>query len=91
MPSSSGSLSAIALTVPSRLVSQFADLNRVHVLDAPREPGAVQFYAVWHPRVDKDPSHSWLRQVVRTVVGSAHGAASKEGLRFGWKSVDNQY
>ncbi len=61
----------LVLTVPARLVSQFADSSRTRVLDAPRELGDVQFYAVWHPRVDQDPSHSWLRRVVHTVAGAA--------------------
>jgi hypothetical protein len=39
------------------------------VLNAPRELGDLQFYPVWHPRLDKDPSHTWLRQVVRNVAG----------------------
>ena len=58
----------LILTVPARLVAQFADLSRVRVLDAPRELGAVQFHAVWHPRVDEDPSHMWLRGIVRSVA-----------------------
>ena len=28
-----------------------------------RELGDVQFYAIWHPRLDTDPSHSWLRGI----------------------------
>jgi DNA-binding transcriptional LysR family regulator len=48
--------------------SQIADSNLVRVLGAPREPGDVQFYAVWHPRVDEDPAHSWLRQVLPSVL-----------------------
>ncbi len=70
----------LILTVPARLVSQFADSSLIHVLDAPRELGDLEFYAVWHPRVDEDPSHSWLRQVLRTISstpGRPHGA-SKE-------------
>lgn len=58
----------LILTAPARLVAQFADPPRVRVLDAPRELGEVQFRAVWHPRVDGDPSHSWLRQLVSAVA-----------------------
>ena len=47
----------LILTVPARLVSQFADSSRVCVLGAPRELGDVQFHAVGHPRLDEDPSH----------------------------------
>jgi len=54
--------------VPARLVSQFADSSRVRVLEAPRELGAVQFHDVWHPRVNEDPSHLWLRGIVLDVA-----------------------
>jgi DNA-binding transcriptional LysR family regulator len=60
----------LVLTVPARLVSRFADSTRVRVLDAPRELGEVQFYAVWHPRLDTDPSHRWLRGIVHAVADS---------------------
>ena len=58
----------LVLTVPAQLVAHFADATTTRVLDAPRELGDLQFYAVWHPRLDNDPSHSWLRQVVGTVA-----------------------
>jgi DNA-binding transcriptional LysR family regulator len=58
----------LVLTVPARVVSQFADSSRVRILDAPRELGDVQFAAVWHPRVDSDPAHRWLRGIVRDVA-----------------------
>ena len=61
----------LILTVPARLVSQFADSTHVRVLDAPRELGNVEFHAVWHPRVDEDPSHVWLRGIVRSVAAGA--------------------
>jgi DNA-binding transcriptional LysR family regulator len=60
----------LVLTVPARVVSQFADSRRIRVLDAPRQLGVVQFYAVWHPRLDEDPSHIWLRQLVHAVATS---------------------
>ncbi|SPM33545.1 LysR family transcriptional regulator [Mycobacterium rhizamassiliense] len=64
----------LILTVPSRLVSQL-DSGRTKVLDAPRELGDVAFYAVWHPRVDNDPSHRWLREIVRGAAGPGRRAA----------------
>ncbi len=60
----------LVLTVPARLALQFAHPRRTRVLDAPRELGGVQFHAVWHPRLDEDPSQSWLRGIVRTVAGA---------------------
>jgi DNA-binding transcriptional LysR family regulator len=58
----------LVLTVPARLAAEFADPRRTRVLAAPRELGDLHFYAVWHPRVDQDPSHAWLRGIVRTVA-----------------------
>ncbi len=60
----------LVLTVPARLAAQFADPGRTRVFDAPRELGDVQFHAVWHPRLDEDPSHSWLRGILRTVASA---------------------
>jgi DNA-binding transcriptional LysR family regulator len=58
----------LVLTVPAQLAHHNADGAGTRVLAAPRELGELHFYAVWHPRFDRDPSHSWLRQLVRTVA-----------------------
>ena len=58
----------LVLTIPAQLVHHFTDATTTQVLEAPRELGDLQFYAVWHPRLDNDPSHSWLRQVLGTVA-----------------------
>ena len=57
----------LVLTIPARL-AHLADPAQTRTLAAPRELGELDFYAVWHPRFDADPSHSWLRQVVRSVA-----------------------
>ena len=57
----------LVLTIPARL-AHLADPALTRTLAAPRELGELDFYAVWHPRFDTDPSHSWLRQVVSTVA-----------------------
>jgi DNA-binding transcriptional LysR family regulator len=75
----------LVLTVPDRLASQFADPTHVRVLNAPRELGELHFYAVWHPRVDEDPSHVWLRGIVRTL--SSSGAATTPRRRRASKNV----
>jgi DNA-binding transcriptional LysR family regulator len=63
----------LVLTVPARLAHQTSDRVRACVLAAPRELGELRFYAVWHPRFDKDPSHSWLRDVVHAMAKSPAG------------------
>jgi len=61
----------LILTVPSQLAQHNADPAHTRVLAAPRELGELQFCAVWHPRFDQDPSHSWLRGIVRSVAAPA--------------------
>jgi DNA-binding transcriptional LysR family regulator len=58
----------LVLTVPARLVAHFTDPSTIHVFDAPSGLGEPQFYTVWHPRLDTDLSHSWLRDVIATVT-----------------------
>ena len=45
--------------VPSRLLRE--DDKRLAVLRPPVEVPGFDVIAVWHPRVDKDPAHRWLR------------------------------
>lgn len=58
----------LVLTFPARLVPLFADPTRISTVPAPREIPDLQFYAVWHPRVDNDPRHQWLRGLVRAAI-----------------------
>jgi DNA-binding transcriptional LysR family regulator len=60
----------LVLTVPARLVPHVGSPAQTRVLAAPSELGDLQFYAVWHPRLDDDPSHRWLRDTVRTVAAT---------------------
>lgn len=68
----------LVLTIPGRLVTRFADDARTCVLAAPREIGKLQFYAAWHPRLDNDPSHSWLRRIVSTVAAPESAPSQAE-------------
>jgi DNA-binding transcriptional LysR family regulator len=45
--------------VPSRLLSQ--NNKRLVVLHPPVDVPGFDVIAVWHPRVDKDIAHRWLR------------------------------
>lgn len=60
----------LLLTVPERVARRNADPAQTRILAAPRELSQLEFYAVWHPRFDQDPSHSWLRGVVRRASES---------------------
>ncbi|MGB8406970.1 MAG: LysR family transcriptional regulator [Mycobacterium sp.] len=60
----------LVLTIPARLVPHFTDPTCTQVLAAPPELGDLQFYAVWHPRLDGEPSHTWLRETVRIAAAA---------------------
>lgn len=61
----------LVLTFPARLVPLYVDPARTRVLRAPREIPEFPIYAVWHPRMDADPWHRWLRDAVREVTAAA--------------------
>lgn len=41
--------------------------------ELPIETSEIPISMLWHPRLDADPVHRWLRSVVREVCGSAGG------------------
>jgi DNA-binding transcriptional LysR family regulator len=59
----------LVLTFPRRLATQFENSARIRIIEAPPELPQLSFYSVWHPRIDGDLSHRWLRDVVRSVAG----------------------
>ncbi|AKS31413.1 LysR family transcriptional regulator [Mycolicibacterium goodii] len=54
----------LVVTFPARLVAKLANPSGVRILNAPRSFPQLPFYAVWHPRMDHDASHLWLRSTV---------------------------
>lgn len=60
----------LILTFPARLAAQFADAAHLTIIDAPPELPEISFHSVWHPRLDNDPSHRWLRETTRLVASS---------------------
>jgi DNA-binding transcriptional LysR family regulator len=63
----------LVLTMPSRLVGIYAGTGAVRVLDAPPEIDTMSYSMTWHPRLDFDPVHRWLRNTVREVVAEISG------------------
>ena len=59
---------ALVATLPRRLVDTFAPDPRLRVLTAPREIATMTYRMSWHPRLDDDPAHRWLRAQVHAVV-----------------------
>ena len=55
-------------TLPSSITD--ASSPGLRVLRAPAEISTMAYRMVWHPAFDNDPRHRWLREVVRSSVGS---------------------
>lgn len=58
--------------VPSRLIQE-RDADLV-ILDSPIEVPGFDVIAVWHPRVDKDPAHQWLRSRLAKIAKQGQAA-----------------
>ncbi len=56
----------LVLTVTSGVAKVARARRELRVIEAPPEITGFGFQAVWHPRLDSDPAHTWLRgQLVR--------------------------
>jgi DNA-binding transcriptional LysR family regulator len=62
---------ALVVTVPERLVPSIPGRDRLRVLTAPPEIETLSYRMAWHPRVDSDPGHRWLREAVRKAAQEA--------------------
>ena len=58
----------IVALVPSRLLRGHGD--QLTVLKSPVSVPGFDVIAVWHPRVDKDPAHRWLRSRLSQSVAT---------------------
>jgi DNA-binding transcriptional LysR family regulator len=55
--------SDMVLTVPRRLATRLAKIARVRAISPPIELAEFRYIQVWHPRMDSDPAHQWLRRM----------------------------
>ncbi|WP_026910513.1 LysR family transcriptional regulator [Patulibacter minatonensis] len=65
----------LVATLPRRLVVQQGDRPGVRVLEAPPEVGPLTYRMIWHPRLEDDPPHRWLRDVVRDAAAALDHAS----------------
>ncbi|MGX6606055.1 LysR family transcriptional regulator [Micromonosporaceae bacterium Da 78-11] len=61
----------LILTYPELLISAYVDTTQLRVLDAPSEINTMTYRMAWHPRMDADPAHRWLRETVRGTAPSS--------------------
>ncbi|MEV6850086.1 LysR family transcriptional regulator [Actinoplanes sp. NPDC051411] len=69
---------ALMVTLPSLLVPSLAGGDRLSVVPAPPEIETLSYRMAWHPRVDSDPGHRWLRSVVRNAAAPTDSGTSRE-------------
>ncbi len=61
--------SETVLTVPSRIAATLAGCARVRRVAAPPELPAFRYSIAWHPRLEQEALHAWLRELVRRRCG----------------------
>jgi DNA-binding transcriptional LysR family regulator len=59
--------SGLMLTAPRRFAMGEAGNRAVKVLKAPAEITGFKYLMVWHPRVNTDAAHLWLRGTVSRI------------------------
>src|SRR3977135_2046827 len=60
--------SQLVLTLTSGMTSLIKSARRLRLATAPQELHAFHFLMAWHPRLNTDPRHVWLREAVRSTV-----------------------
>jgi DNA-binding transcriptional LysR family regulator len=70
----------LVATVPRGAVTLYQGIAKVAVLPPPYPVEPLEIVMVWHPRLDADPAHAWLRQTIATITAAAEaGMAGASG------------
>ncbi len=54
-------------TVPRRFAEAMMPSRAIKVLSAPPEVGGFRYLMSWHPRVNSDAAHAWLRSTIQDL------------------------
>lgn len=70
--------SRLLVTMPFRQVHRLGVPDGTRAIAAPPEIESLVYQMTWHPRLDGDPAHRWLRERTRQAVAALdrHDAAS---------------
>jgi DNA-binding transcriptional LysR family regulator len=63
----------LVLTLTGGLTSVIKNDRRLRIVKAPQELHAFHFLMAWHPRLNSDPRHVWLRGAMRSTAGALDG------------------
>jgi DNA-binding transcriptional LysR family regulator len=58
----------LVLTLPSGLTSVVKGDRKLRLVKAPQELHGFHFLMAWHPRLNSDPRHVWLREAMRSIT-----------------------
>jgi hypothetical protein len=47
--------------------------RKLRLVKAPQELHGFHFLMAWHPRLNSDPRHLWLREAVRSTTAGLNG------------------
>ncbi|HEY4046665.1 MAG TPA: hypothetical protein VGM27_07345, partial [Acidobacteriaceae bacterium] len=53
--------------VPRKFVEGMTQTSAIRIFKAPPEVGGFRYVMIWHPRVNTDAAHAWLRAAMRHV------------------------
>jgi DNA-binding transcriptional LysR family regulator len=70
--------SDLIATPPERLAVAFAGQLRLQVIPPPFVIPPFRMTMIWHERNQNDPAHSWLRDLILSTSGAAHGSEITE-------------
>jgi DNA-binding transcriptional LysR family regulator len=56
-------------TVPRRMAVLEASNKAIKILEAPAALGSFKYVMIWHPRMQTDAAHVWLRSTIRELAG----------------------
>ncbi len=63
----------LVATVPLSAITLYQGIAKVAVLPPPYPVEPLEIMMVWHPRLDADPAHAWLRQTISSITAEAEG------------------
>lgn len=62
----------LVLTLTNGMRSAVEGDHRLRLVKAPKELQAFHFLMAWHPRLNTDPRHLWLREAMRSAIATLH-------------------
>jgi DNA-binding transcriptional LysR family regulator len=63
----------LVLTLTSGLTSVVKRDRKLRLVKTPQELHAFHFLMAWHPRLNTDPRHVWLREAMRSTTAGLNG------------------